>query len=453
MPANSRIAAKAGWTWPLGVLAAFFCVLLVAGGASRADALGQVVIRCSAWLVLAAYVMLASKPDYGRVRVAAIILGAAVALTALQLIPLPPRIWTGLPGRAVFAEAAIAAGEPQPWRPLSISPSATLNALSSLVVPVVVLILMASVRAWQFSKLAGILLALVSAGALVGLMQFSGARYDNPFVNDIAGLVSGPFANRNHFALFIAIGCLLVPAWALDPRANLRWTAVVGTGLLALFVLLLLAIGSRSGIVLGLLGTIVGFAIVLQPLRRILSRAPKRVAIPIAAAVGTLFAGAIVASVTLDRDASLDRFIATEASADLRTQFVPIAIDLAGRYFPVGTGFGTFDPVFRMVEPDAILQTSYVNHAHSDWVELVLDGGAPAALLLLGAIGWWVFASVRAWRSGDEAIPARIGSGVIVLVLVASLTDYPARTPMILAMLSVGAAWLESGVRAERRSD
>jgi hypothetical protein len=28
--------------------------------------------------------------------------------------------------------------------------------------------------------------------------------------------VSGTFANRNHFALFMAIGCVLAPAWAVQ---------------------------------------------------------------------------------------------------------------------------------------------------------------------------------------------------------------------------------------------
>ena len=54
-------------------------------------------------------------------RVPLILLGALAALMAIQLIPLPPGIWTALPGRERYLEAAAAIGIPQPWRPISLT--------------------------------------------------------------------------------------------------------------------------------------------------------------------------------------------------------------------------------------------------------------------------------------------------------------------------------------------
>ena len=51
-------------------------------------------------------------------KVPAMLLAMAIALVGLQLVPLPPALWTALPGREGLATAAQLAGFPQPWRPL-----------------------------------------------------------------------------------------------------------------------------------------------------------------------------------------------------------------------------------------------------------------------------------------------------------------------------------------------
>jgi O-antigen ligase len=113
-------------------------------------------------------------------------------------------------------------------------------------------------------------------------------------------------------------------------------------------------------------------------------------------------------------------------------------------YFPVGSGFGGFDQTFRLHEPFALLMPTYFNHAHNDFQEIALDGGLPAILLLGAATVWWAIASLRAWRAGPEAqhILPKLGSAMLLLVFVASLVDYPARTPMIMAMIVIAAVWL-----------
>src|SRR3546814_12530985 len=86
---------------------------------------------------------------------------------------------------------------------------------------------------------------------------------------------------------------------------------------------------------------------------------------------------------------------------------------------------------------------TYFNHAHNDFLEIVLDGGLPALLLMLVAIGWYGMASMRAWRgSGRHSVLPKLGSAILFLVFVASAFDYPARTPMIMAMIVIAGLWL-----------
>ena len=106
----------------------------MAGGASHADVMGQVVTRSAAWLTLVIAILCGLKPDIIKTGAAAWLLLAALLLVLLQLVPLPPAVWTLLPGRGPFLESALGA---PPWRPWAIVPWATMNAAFSLIVPVV----------------------------------------------------------------------------------------------------------------------------------------------------------------------------------------------------------------------------------------------------------------------------------------------------------------------------
>ncbi len=452
MPMRQEQSASASRKMPLILLTGFLILLWFAGGASRADAAGQVVVRGGSWLILILAALVMPSLEWRRARAVTLLLGLSILLVALHLLPLPPGLWANLPGRELAAQAAKVIGEPQPWRPVSMSPGATINALSALVVPVVALVLMLNIGQKQSWRLISVILSLVLVSAVLGLVQLSGGRYDNPLINDIGGLVSGPFANRNHFALMVAIGCVLLPAWSLRSGANRRVSIPIAAGMLIFFVFIILAIGSRMGILLGVAGTLLGFVAVRETLSRELRGVRKRATLGLVAGLAGAVLLAVAISIGFERADSLDRMMATEASADLRARFLPVVLELIGIYFPAGSGFGAFDPVFRIAEPDMLLQTSYVNHAHNDWLELVLDGGLPAALLLLAAAAWWAVASLRAWRAGrDEIFIARLGSAVIGLVMVASLADYPARTPFIMTLAMIAAVWLDRGTPSGKR--
>lgn len=440
-------ASRLAWI----LLCALLGALWVAGGASRPDALGQAVVRSVASGVLIVAILFGSPPRLDRARPVLLFLAATILLVALQLVPLPPGLWQALPGRTVFSEAAAASGQGQPWRPLSLVPSATSNALFSLIVPVAALLLALGLPQRDRAKLPGLLLCVVAAAALFGLLQASGAGIDNPLVNEPAGHVSGPFANRNHFALLLALGCVLVPTWMFVDGRRAAWRGPIGFGLLLLFLLMILATGSRAGLVLGALALVLGLGLSRQNIRSELSQFPTWAFTALISGLAAIIAIFVMISLAADRAASINRAFEVDTGQDIRSRALPTVLHMIGTYFPAGSGFGGFDPVFRLHEPFALLKPSYFNHAHDDWLELTLDGGLPALLILLLAMLWWGRASLRAWRAGADARHAlpKLGSAMLLLVMVASAFDYPARTPLIMAMVIFAALWLSDARATE----
>jgi len=128
MSTSQRSPLPAKPSLPFILLTLLLCTAWLVGGASRADALGQVVIRVAAWVALVVALLMAPRPAHLDARPVAILLLAATLLVLAQLVPLPPTVWQGLSGRAMFAEAAAVSGQAQPWRPLAIVPAAALNA-------------------------------------------------------------------------------------------------------------------------------------------------------------------------------------------------------------------------------------------------------------------------------------------------------------------------------------
>lgn len=440
---------------PFALLLILLGFLWLAGGASRPDVLGQVIVRGVAWIVLIALILWGPRPQLRTVKAVSFLVLAATALTAVQLFPLPPSLWTDLPGRELLTGAAAVLGEKQPWRPLSISPGATFNAMSSLIVPIVTLLLVSNFSRVEHWRTLTVLLALVLAASFLGLMQFSGSRFDNPLINDVAGSVSASFANRNHFALFAAIGCILAPAWAFSEGKRARWKPFMALCLTVLFALIILGTGSRAGMFVGVLGIGLGLVNVRGQVVSQLRRLPPRWAFALAVSMVGLLIGAVILSVTFGRAISVDRASTLEMGEDLRVTALPVVVDMAKHYFPFGSGLGAFDPVYRIHEPSDLLGTAYLNHAHNDWLEIVLDAGLLGLLVLAAGLVWWVWRSRTAWAAVDtrEGILPRTGSGILLLVMVASLTDYPARTPMIMAIVVLAAVWLSFGSRRETLTD
>ncbi len=123
---------------------------------------------------------------------------------------------------------------------------------------------------------------------------------------------------------------------------------------------------------------------------------------------------------------------------------LPTVLDMLRDFQPLGTGIGAFEYAFRMREPDVLLGPRYFNNAHNDWLQLPIEGGVPAAILAV--IVLTLFA-VRCWRLARAGPSGSImqqnavqGVLALILLLIASIIDYPLRTPSIMLLAVVAAA-------------
>lgn len=442
----SRFRHQAGYV----AFVAFMALCLIGGGGSRADMQSLPFVRLGAILLTAFMLLWAGQGSLRRVRTPLILLALFALLMIIQLIPLPPALWMGLPGHAGYSQLAEAAGIDQPWRPISITPDLTLNSLLALAIPAAALVTLALLPRESTFKVLPLLIAGALSSALIGVAQMSGDAGKDLYLYRITNFSApvGFFANRNHQAAFLAMGIPMLALWAAslrgDPRKllALRWTAFGA----ALFIVALgLATGSRMGVVLQLLGMAGAFA--LLRVRRgstdvQTGKGRQRILTGAGVSMVLILGGAMIAR---SRAESIQRLFASDSGEDLRFAYISYTMDLAGKFFPFGSGFGSFDAVFREVEPRAQLGWAFFNHAHNDLIELAMNGGIFALGLLAVFLLWWFRQALRLWRGGSKSRSAdlgRLGSILTAMLMLSSLVDYPLRTPTMALIFAISCFWM-----------
>jgi O-antigen ligase len=426
-------------------------VLAVAlfGGASRIDEPAQLPIRLAAIAALGASVW---PLDFARLRAHRGLVLFAVAccgLPLMQLIPLPPVVWDRLPGHAAYAEIAHATGTVG-WRPLSLTPELTANALFALLVPTAAALAMLYLDRNERKLAVAAFVIVALASALLGLTQLAVADdrlrlYLNTSENAPVGL----FANRNHQAALLAcafpLGAAVIPAGGAARARLVACGFLAPAGLVAGAVLLLT--GSRMGVLLGI-GGIAGAAWTLRA-RGLLALPARRTA----AVATVLGAGAIIGLVgaALAFDGELmQRLRYQDVAADSRWATLPALLRTARAFFPTGAGLGSFASVYPQFEPNALLSTIYLNQAHNEPLQLVIEGGAPALILLLVFGWWWVRTATRIVRHRSSAPQRGLPRAAVVitaLLMLSSLVDYPLRTPLLAALFAFGCVEMALGIR------
>jgi O-antigen ligase len=118
---------------------------------------------------------------------------------------------------------------------------------------------------------------------------------------------------------------------------------------------------------------------------------------------------------------------------------------MAKTYFPFGAGFGSFDSVFRAFEPTQTLSTFYMNQAHNDLIQIIIEGGVLAALAAIVFSLWFAGRAWSLWwykiRSPADLL-GRTGSVIALLLLLSSAVDYPLRTPALAVLMAISCCWM-----------
>jgi len=296
----------------------------------------------------------------------------------------------------------------------------------------------------EVRRFAAAIVALGFAHAVGGILwhyQSSGRTY---WSTTAGGGSFGPYINRNHFACLMGmavpfgIGFLLSlghrrPDTAGDPGIELsvvpppRRSEKGSKVLLFGFVVAVMAgaLGlslSRGGIV-STLAALAVFAVVVGARRSTRGHVWK-----VAAAV----AAALAFTVWLVAQPLFDRMSTITDAKDVaaRTGIWEDTVRMAADYPFFGTGFGTFAEAYPGYQTAHVDGT--VLFAHSDWVQLLAEGGLAGSLAVLALIVAYAAAAAKRFgrRRDREAIFLGLGAlGGLLAFLLHSFTEFNAHIP------------------------
>ncbi|WP_431469991.1 O-antigen ligase family protein [Sphingosinithalassobacter sp. LHW66-3] len=366
-------------------------------------------------------------------------------LVAVQLVPLPPGMWQALPGRALAADIMGALGAEDRAFPLSLDPAQTWSAALFLIPPVAMFVAGLHLERQQLVYLLYGYAGLALLDALLTMMQVQGIVSLTFFETAHTGQGQGIFANKNHNALFLVSAVPIIAALSHDLVDRTKLPArILAVGAIAVISIAVFGCMSRAGIALLPVAFVVA-AWILAP--RGLS---KRTGLALVAA-GIVLCG-LMAWLVAESSVVADSVARFDATAEGRYSFWPDVLRAIGVYFPVGSGLGTFVAVFQSQEALAVVDRTYTNHAHSDYLEIALEAGL-AGIVLVGLFLAWFVAAVfirlrGAW--GRSAFPFVLAGAMPPLFLLAhSVLDYPLRTSSLAALFALSLAVVVS-VRPER---
>lgn len=379
-----------------GILA---LALLIGGGTTRGLFTDQIIV-C---LCAVAFAMSFGRATGERVGKLPRMFAAAVMLACvLQLVPLPAGMLTAV--RPEFLDKPV--GVDVGFTTISLGIGQTVESLLLVAAPVAFFLSVLRLPGSHAKGLLPFFFLGVATNLVVSVVQYSltasgGVQGILPF-----RIAAGLFANVNHFStlLFVAIP-LIVYLIFRSARPVLSLISLV------CILLILLAASSRAGALIGLAITVLSFIVL-----------PARTR-PTVGVVIALFVG--VAIYTAGTWSKID---AQNVDPDFgRLEFARTTLDGISHNWPLGIGYGNFVKGYAIYENPEMIFSEYVNHAHNDYLELVFEGGVPAAIL----IGVYFFFLGRRIFSRSNRGLQRAALISIVFILVHSIVDYPLRTMAI----------------------
>jgi O-antigen ligase len=422
------------------------CVAL--GGTSVGGAIGNAALQFGAVVIILAVLWRMPERPFARAEIVLLALfGALVVWLALTAIPLPPEMWTALPGRAPVAEGYRLLGAPLPWLPIALEPDRLPRSALGLLPVLATFLLVRGLDEGEqrIATLALVGVAIVSL--ILGGLQMAGGQ-DSPlrlYEITTRNAPVGFFANGNHLGTLLLVA-LPFAAGALhqrtrDRKSDKRRGFSVAFAVIALALSLgLLSARSMAGVVL-LIPALIGSVAVYTADGSSALRGRRLAAV----AVGGVALG-LAAFALLSSPAIQAKF--RDNTPGSRGVATPTTLAAAQDFLPIGSGLGSFVQVYGGYEPADLVTNVWMNHAHNDYAEAFLELGLPGALLIGGFLLWFLFFAYVAWT--DERCSnanARAASVAILLLLAHSAVDYPLRTGAMSMVFALSCALLVAQCR------
>jgi hypothetical protein len=436
------------------VLSVWIVSILLLGGAGFPSPPFQSYFATSSLVIIGVGLWrLQSGMPSGASTFSAILAALSFALVLAQLIPIPYDVWRALPGREQAVRAFEAIGTAPDSLALSLSPSETRRAALSLLPPLAAFLGVLSVPKRLFWTMSGAIVLSAMLGALIGLVQKSQGVASGLYfykVPETAKHATGTFANRNFFAtqLFTCIPFLAAFTMFWTAKWKLRPVLVLGFMIvyIGLLVAVLAAVGSRAGTILTMVSVLLTFLLVF--------RTSSQGGAKIGTGKGVLIM--LVALVVMAQTSMVGilRLAQTDPVNDFRNTITAVSYAAAKAQFPAGSGFGTFVPVYQLYETNETIENPFINHAHNEWLELAIEGGAPALVLMVLFLLWLVYVVFRSMKlAAHEPTNAHIRAAgcALALTLVHAIVDFPFRTDAMLTLFGLCVGFLALSTASPER--
>lgn len=418
------MTAQSKWTGAAFV--AFFVACLLLGGSSQ-GIWPSLVLQLGACAILVFTLLQppALRP-LAHLRALNVLLGATIAYLVMQLIPLPPGVWSSLPGRELIVDGYRQTGTDLPWLPISVAPNASVASILAAL-PAIAVFAWLSRRDDVEPKWIGFaILGVTFAAVLLGILQRTDPSFQlYPVTNTGA---TGFFANSNHMGalLVVAVPFLVATAASMQSKRegngkNSQWiwkvTAVLGAG----FLVTGTVVNGSLAVLLLIVPIVFASLFLLVPTTKIRA---GRVAASLGAIVAIIAVGAawLISSGMRPGD---------QSSVTIRQDIWENTAKLATDHGLSGAGLGAFGRLYPSTENPNEVDWVYVNLAHNDYLQLLLELGIPGLILLIGFLAWWANAVFKVWSTSDRNLYAKAATIGSAALLFHSIVDYPLRTPAL----------------------
>jgi O-antigen ligase len=445
LPKLARISLPSLQFWGLlAPLAALFAM----GGSSRPDVQSLALLN-PLMIAFCGVALLFLRPEQfeGKKSLLAGFL-IVILLVATYLLPMSGQIVRSSIGAGDVAEVRAAADLSGIARITLMAPATAWQSLFFLFAPLAVFLFALQLNRDDLRLSVLLLIAAGAISGIIGVLQLAGSAGGPLYFYQITnnGSAVGLFANRNHAAVFLACLFPMLALFAAKSEGASRGRNTPQLIIMAIaitLVPLILVTGSRSGMLTATVGLIGGALLYV-------SHAPSFRGSTKAKSVTQIWAAAILVCLVLvtvyfSRAEAIERIFAENGGANDRADFWTSSLQLFWQYFPFGFGPGGFVSTFQITEPLALLDGAILNRLHNDWLETALTFGVPGIFLMLAGVGYYLRRSFILWIRMDGARSAvalgRMASIVIAILGIASLSDYPLRTPAMAGFAALVLVW------------
>jgi O-antigen ligase len=362
-----------------------------------------------------------------------VLLGLMVVLPLLQLLPLPFSFWSSLSAYSSYADAMRSANiPPAAFRSLSLVPSLTESSWLALLPALAVFLFAVGLSTERLRSVVTIFLIVAALEAFLALAQYG------------AGTMSrGSYASRDHLAgmmeMALPISLALLAASLghaeeyVGQRSSMRHTILswLNTYCNRSAIYAILSIGLLLALIFSRSRTGVGLAagILLLSALAYSTRLGSR---NVYGLMGTVTALGISLAVAIGLVPVLNRFALEDPLKDARWTIYAATLSAIQEFMPFGSGIGTFGQAFQRFQPSE-LSGYFINRAHNDYLEWVMEGGILALLIILGLLFFYFkrlleLLTQSGYWSHFKFIQVGAGIGMLIIAL-HSLVDFNLHIP------------------------